>query len=203
MTTYIGGRKPTEFKQVLSRLRAKPPLIVNPHNNTAYEPAALGAVHLCRCQQEPAVRAANRFHLSLYGFGDEDGDMARTGNGSRRLWYDFCGILTAWLFKRFYRKVMASESSGLMTTLLNTKRILASEELRLEYSLPRRMKAKQSNLPHVWCPYLAQHPGHDSQDCHSLRIERANFVEEVNNALNRDWTELVSQTGVEYIRNHA
>jgi len=29
------------------------------------------------------------------------------------------------------------------------------------------------------------------------------FVQEVNNALNRDWTELVFQIGAEYIRNHS
>ena len=69
----------------------------------------------CQQLQEAAVRAANECHLSLYGFGDEDGDIAGTGKRISYciLWYEFCGILPGWLFKRFYRKAMGipAESS--------------------------------------------------------------------------------------------
>jgi hypothetical protein len=74
--------------------------------------------------------------------------MVGTGGGSRILWYGFRGILTAWLFKRFYRKVAGDDIRvlGLMTTLLMNTKILVSEKLRLECSSPRRrMKATEAS----------------------------------------------------------
>ena len=64
---------------------------------------------------------------------------------------------------------------------------------------------KQSKLQHLPSPYLAQHPGHDNEDCHSFTNRTCRIgtsIEELNNALNRDWTDLVYQmTGAEYFRN--
>jgi hypothetical protein len=52
---------------------------VYPHNSTAsMSPRHSARIRIdrCMCQQEPTVRAADGFHLSLYGIGDEDGDIA-------------------------------------------------------------------------------------------------------------------------------
>jgi prenylcysteine oxidase/farnesylcysteine lyase len=48
---------------------------VHPYNNTAYEPVELGASIFVRINKN-LWRAANEFNLSLYGFEEEDGDMA-------------------------------------------------------------------------------------------------------------------------------
>lgn len=50
-------------------------ITVHPHNNTEYEPVELGASIFVDANKN-LLRAANEFNLSLYGFDDEDGDMA-------------------------------------------------------------------------------------------------------------------------------